>query len=410
MMSEAIILAGGLGTRLRSVTNKPKCLATINNRPFLEYSFEYLISGGIKRVILSLGFKSDLIESHFGDRYKTLDLVYVVEEKRLGTGGAIKNAMKFCLEEEILILNGDSMFSVTLSNLYQQHFKTKAKVTIGLKPMQNFKRYGVVEIDENKIITNFLEKESRAYGLINGGVYIINKQTLKEEKRLGEIFSIEKDFFQASELVEKFGFVEDAFFLDIGIPEDYLKAQWQIGGLPKINKTWTLFLDRDGVINNKIDNDYVRTIQEFKFLPKVKTSIAILSKLFGRIIIVTNQQGVGKGLMTLHALEEIHKYLKTEISKVGGKIDQIYCAPALVSDQSILRKPNIGMALKAKEDFPEIDFSKSLMVGDSISDIEFGQKTGMISILISENKEFPSQYAIKSLSDFVELIDSALNE
>jgi len=152
-----------------------------------------------------------------------------------------------------------------------------------------------------------------------------------------------------------------------------------------IDKDWTLFLDRDGVINYKIENDYVKNWLQFKFLPDALKAIKGLSKIFGKIIIVTNQRGIGRGLMTEKDLLEVHRNMLKNISGAGGRIDKIYYCPYDIDDNSRSRKPNIGMALQAKKDFPEIVFSKSIMVGDSLSDMEFGKKSGMLTIFISKN-------------------------
>jgi D-glycero-D-manno-heptose 1,7-bisphosphate phosphatase len=154
----------------------------------------------------------------------------------------------------------------------------------------------------------------------------------------------------------------------------------------KIDKSWTLFLDRDGVINRKIDGDYVRNLNQFEWLPGIHDSIRQLSLVFGKIIIVTNQQGVGKGLMTHEEVNTIHEHIKNLVAEKGGKIDAIYYAPELKSENSDLRKPNIGMAHLAKNDFPGIDFSKSIMVGDTMSDMQFGKKAGMITVFITNVK------------------------
>lgn len=138
----------------------------------------------------------------------------------------------------------------------------------------------------------------------------------------------------------------------------------------------TLFLDRDGVINRHRPNDYVKTWNEFEFLPGVLQSLGSLSKKFKHIIIVTNQRGVGKGIMTEQTLQKIHGRMVREIEKSGGRIDRIYYCTDLNND-SYDRKPNIGMALRAKKDFPDIDFSKSVMIGDSESDMEFGRRAGI---------------------------------
>jgi histidinol-phosphate phosphatase family protein len=154
-----------------------------------------------------------------------------------------------------------------------------------------------------------------------------------------------------------------------------------------INKDWTLFLDRDGVINKKLDNDYVKHWVEFEFIDGVFDALKKLDTIFGRIVVVTNQQGIGKHLYRVEDLELIHKNMIYEINYLGGRIDKVYFSPYLDSENHPTRKPNIGMALQAQKDFPEIDFSKSIIAGDSLSDMEFGKKAGMKTIFISEEKK-----------------------
>jgi histidinol-phosphate phosphatase family protein len=153
-----------------------------------------------------------------------------------------------------------------------------------------------------------------------------------------------------------------------------------------IDKSWTLFLDRDGVINKKIENDYVKHWMDFEFLDGVLDAMKILNNKFGRIVIVTNQQGIGKGLYRTEDLELIHKNMLYEINYLGGRIDKVYFSPHLAASKHPTRKPGTGMAIEAKKDFPEIDFSRSIIVGDSMSDMEFGRALGMKTVYISETK------------------------
>ena len=169
-----------------------------------------------------------------------------------------------------------------------------------------------------------------------------------------------------------------------------------------IDKTWTLFLDRDGVINKKIDQDYVRNQNMFDWIDGSKEAIVSLSKMFGKIIVITNQQGIGKGLMTKNDLNFIHDYMKNEIEKSGGRIDAIYFSPHLKEEYNEFRKPGIGMPLKAKVDFPEIDFNKSIMVGDSVSDMEMAEKLRFKKVWIgNKNSDYlNADFYFKSLLDF----------
>lgn len=150
-----------------------------------------------------------------------------------------------------------------------------------------------------------------------------------------------------------------------------------------INKQWSLFLDRDGVINKKIENDYVKHWMDFEFIDQTFIALRDLSSKFGHIVVVTNQQGIGKRLYRTEDLEIIHKNMIYEIAYHGGRIDKVYFSPYLASENHPTRKPGIGMALEAKKDLPDINFEKSIVVGDSISDMEFGKNAGMITVFIA---------------------------
>ncbi len=170
-----------------------------------------------------------------------------------------------------------------------------------------------------------------------------------------------------------------------------------------IDKSWTLFLDRDGVINTRKMDGYIESVEEFEFSPGVLDALKILKSIFGKIVVVTNQQGIGKGLMTTSQLFEIHEHMLTEVSQYGGHIDRCYFAPDLASPDNSMRKPNGGMALQAQKDFPEIIFSKAVMVGDSDSDIEFGMNLGMKTVRIGgdDNKSPEADKHVNSLIDWV---------
>ena len=150
----------------------------------------------------------------------------------------------------------------------------------------------------------------------------------------------------------------------------------------KIDKTWTLFLDRDGVINTRLVDDYVKNINEFEFMPGVLDAFRIFAEKFGKIIIVTNQQGVGKGLMTMQDVDIVHKFMLKEIENQKGRVDAIYVCPQLKSDPDNFRKPSPNMAYMAQHDFPDIDLEKSIMIGDMNSDLEFGKNCGMYTVFI----------------------------
>ncbi|MFZ4523371.1 MAG: nucleotidyltransferase family protein [Bacteroidales bacterium] len=224
---EAIILAGGFGTRLQKVVSDvPKSMALINKRPFLEYLFDYLITQGVTKVVLAVGYKHEIISDHFRKQYKSLPLHYSIENEPLGTGGGIRLALWKVDGLRALVMNGDSLFKVDMPALMDFHLKKKADATLALRKLTDTARYGSVKVNRARRITGFAEKGAEnGPGFINGGVYIIEKYFLMEPEFRGR-FSMEKDCFENYYPHSKlFGFPAEGYFLDIGIPEDYEKAQ-----------------------------------------------------------------------------------------------------------------------------------------------------------------------------------------
>ncbi|TDX02304.1 nucleotidyltransferase family protein [Dinghuibacter silviterrae] len=225
-MKEAIILAGGLGTRLRSaVPDLPKCMAPVSGRPFLAHVVDYLLAEGVYRLVLSLGYKHEVIEAYMKRVYSILDFVCVVEKEPLGTGGAIREACKAAEEAQVLVANGDTLFQVDIPALSAFHKERGALATLALKPMQDFDRYGVVDVEPGGRIIGFEEKKPRTSGLINGGVYGLSVKEYLAEAPAGT-FSFEKDFLEPRVSGGRlYGYTDDAYFIDIGIPADYERAQ-----------------------------------------------------------------------------------------------------------------------------------------------------------------------------------------
>lgn len=224
-MKECIILAGGLGTRLQSVvSNVPKCMAEVAGKPFLSYLFDYLQKNDFDHVILALGYKSEIVLQWLDGVIYPFSVSYVIEEDPLGTGGAIKLAFGKVQGDKSFVFNGDTFFEIDTDNLLEFHKKNNAVISLALKPMLDFDRYGSVDLDEEQRIIRFNEKQHCKKGLINGGVYIINKELFA---RLGlpEKFSFEKDILEAHLLdILVYGCQQDRYFIDIGIPSDFEKA------------------------------------------------------------------------------------------------------------------------------------------------------------------------------------------
>lgn len=221
---EAIILAGGFGTRLQTVVKDvPKPMAPINEKPFLEYIFSYLNKYDVKHVILSVGYKKEIIQNYFKKEFNNIKISYSNEDEPLGTGGAIKKALTYAVGNEILVLNGDTFFDISLDELNIK-FKNENKVLIALKEMNNIQRYGSIEINEKAIITNFKEKQFFNKAFINGGIYVLKKDIFDRYDK--DIFSFENFLENNFKDLNAKGIVfNDSYFIDIGIPEDYEKAQ-----------------------------------------------------------------------------------------------------------------------------------------------------------------------------------------
>lgn len=219
---EAIILAGGLGTRLRSVVSDvPKCMAPVNGIPFIYFIITYLKKEGVERFIFSVGYKSEIVIDYINKTFSDLDIAYVIEDTPLGTGGAIKLACSKAKSDDVLVLNGDTLFNIDLKSFSKFHTNKKADFTVALKEMKNFSRYGAVEIDKDFALKAFHEKTYCKKGFINGGIYALHVNGFMNEN-LPDIFSFEKDFLERNIGKKKFYGLEcEYYFIDIGIPEDY---------------------------------------------------------------------------------------------------------------------------------------------------------------------------------------------
>lgn len=222
---ECIILAGGLGTRLSGVVSDvPKCMAPVAGEPFLSHILQYLENQFVDHVIFSLGHKSEVVIEYLRQKAYTFKTSWVLEKEPLGTGGGIRLAMAKSKKDEVFVLNGDTMFDVDLRGM-KATFSKEHKAILALKPMQDFERYGSVQLNASNEITAFNEKQFMKEGLINGGVYLVNK-SLANLQSYPDKFSFEKDFLEPEALNHSLqGFVSNGYFIDIGIPEDYYKAQ-----------------------------------------------------------------------------------------------------------------------------------------------------------------------------------------
>jgi len=228
-VTSAIILAGGLGTRLRqAVPDLPKPMAPLDGRPFLEHLMDYWIGQGVRRFVLSVGYKHELIEKHFGATYRGAEVAYAVEAAPLGTGGGLLLAMeKLHAAGPWLVLNGDTFFDVSLAELRKFHEAKQAEITLSLFPVENNTRYTGVEIDGAQRITRLKSTSDGSRQLINGGVYLLAETALSGlPYRTGDKASFESDILERALEAGKrlYGYSSNGKFIDIGVPEDYSRA------------------------------------------------------------------------------------------------------------------------------------------------------------------------------------------
>lgn len=221
---EAIVLAGGFGTRLSTIVQDvPKPMAPVAGRPFLEYILDDLVDHGITRVVLAVHYKKECIMEHFESCYRGVEVLYSIEDMPLFTGGAVKKALRQCKDPYVFVVNGDTYFEVPLSKMAEEAQQSGKPVTIAVKQMTNFSRYGRVAVDSNHVVTAFHEKQPCEIGLINGGIYYLSREILEPYP---EKFSMEVDCFPT--LLQYGGiaaFESQGYFIDIGVPEDFYAAQ-----------------------------------------------------------------------------------------------------------------------------------------------------------------------------------------
>lgn len=227
MVTEAIILAGGLGTRLRTlVPNLPKPMAPVSGRPFLEYNLDLLSRQGIRRVFLSVGYGRRVIMECFGSSYRGMKIDYVIEDEPLGTGGALRESLWHARTNPVVVMNGDTFLEFDLAGLEDFHTRRRSPLTLTLKHLPETGRYGRVVVEGEKV-KSFEEKASGGEGLINAGVYMIDRRTGWLLGDYGRRFSLEDDFL-VHMTDDAYAYLVDGYFIDIGVPEDYLRAQTEL--------------------------------------------------------------------------------------------------------------------------------------------------------------------------------------
>ncbi len=370
MGRQAVILCGGFGTRLSHVVSDvPKPMAPVKNIPFLEYIVKQLQGQGFDDFVFLTGYKSEIIENYF----KNLkNAKFIKEETALGTGGAILNAFA-SLNGDFYVINGDTFFDIDFSLL--EDFGNGKSCTVALRYSNDVERYGFVDIDDNFHVTDFIEKgklpQNRIDGFINGGIYYITKSCLNSFVKSfnGQFISLETEIFpQFIKDDELFGLPVGGCFIDIGIPDDYYKAQTLIPDWIAKEAKPALFIDKDGTL---IENTEYPHGKDFKI---IESTVEIVKQHFDKnyyVVMVTNQAGIAKDKFSFEQMYEGFEGIKDFYKSKRVEFDDIEFCPyhkdGIIKEysyDSILRKPNSGMILKACEKL-KIDLKNSLMVGDN---------------------------------------------
>lgn len=378
---EAIVLAGGFGTRLAdAVPDYCKPMAPVAGRPFLRYVLDALSSAGFARVIIADGFRREQIESYFGTFYRGMEVVYSSEDTPLGTGGAVKRALSHCEGDFAFVLNGDTYFDCSFASM--EHVMTdNVEAVLAVKRMHDFDRYGTVSVSSDGAVRAFHEKIFCRNGLVNAGAYLLRTNVFQS---LPARFSLETEWLNMLAGSGHLRAVEcEGDFIDIGIPEDYERAQTMLAPLAR---NWKLALfDRDGTIN--VDIGHLHEPEKLRLIPH---TIELLRRYTRddeyKVVVVTNQAGIAKGLYTKAEMNATHRALDIMLKSQGCSVDAYYFCPHHPDFSGFCdcRKPEPGMLLSAMRDFDATP-DDCVMYGDSIKDALAARAAGVAFCYISHD-------------------------
>ncbi len=379
MLREAVVLAGGRGTRLGGLTGQvPKPMLDVAGVPFVEHVVWNLARHGIKRICISSGYLSEAVTSVLEDgRRLGVEILHSVEDEPAGTGGALALAAEHLADDVFVVVNGDTLFDVNYLDLaLLLASASDAQAALALRRVGDAARFGSVTLSGDRV-TRFAEKSAEGEGLVSGGVYVLRASAL-EALQPGPS-SLESDLFP--ELVaagRALGREYDGFFIDIGVPAEFERAQADVSSW---RRKPALFLDRDGVLNE--DLGHVHTPKEFRWIPGARQAVKHANDAGWLVIVITNQAGIGRGLYSEEEFAAFTAWIDGELAHAGAHVDATYYCPhhPVHGQGSYLvacdcRKPAPGMFERALADW-DVDVSRSVMVGDSDSDLQAAQAAGI---------------------------------
>lgn len=377
---EAVILAGGFGTRLAHVVpDVCKPMAQVAGKPFLRYVLDQLDAAGFARVVIADGYRREQIEDYFMGTYRGLEVDYSPEDTPLLTGGAVKRALEKCSRPEVFVLNGDTYLDVNFERMetaLAEH--PGVRCIIASKRMRDIERYGTLDIDGSGRICAFHEKAHCVEGFINAGTYLIRRGALAAEP---EVFSLENDWFARVVDEGVLATTEaEGCFIDIGVPEDYERAHSLFGSRDECakasNSVRLALFDRDGTIN--VDVGHLHRIEKCEFLPETLKAMRRYSDdPAWRLAVVTNQAGIAKGMYTISDMRSLHRAMAVELRLLGVEVDAWYYCPHHpdFTGACACRKPMPGMLARAMRDF-DADPAQCVMFGDKPTDREAAKAVG----------------------------------
>ena len=373
---EAIVLAGGFGTRLKHIVpDVPKPMAPVCGRPFLRYILDDLQGKGFERIILATGYKSEVIQSFFGRSYRGMELVYSQENAPLGTGGALKRALQLCHGERIAAVNGDTYFDVDLGAM--ERAAQPGCFVLAAKRMRNFDRYGTLELNGTQV-TAFREKMPCKEGMINGGIYLLERTALEHIPQ--DCFSFETEVLEPMAAKGRvYAFESEGLFIDIGIPEDYEQAQILMMPLAQVRKA--VFFDRDGTINRDIR--YLHRPEDLQFLDGIPQFIRKWNDWGYKVIVATNQAGIARGYYTEEDMRSLHRFMNRQLAEYGAHLDAFYFCPhhPEFTGPCRCRKPEPGMLEDAVREF-DLDPAQCIFFGDQPCDMESARRAGIFFVQV----------------------------